>query len=595
MLRLASRTHALRTGLNRVGNLTPIQSRSLTNLKVGVLKESDMGEGRVSLVPADVAKLVAKGATVSIEQGAGAQSSFPDAMYTDAGAAVVSKADVFKQDVVIKVRCPSSEELAKVENRAFLGMLSPLVNTELKAQLVSQGATAFSMDMLLRTLSRGQAFDVLSSQANMSGYRAVIEAGNAMQRPFAGQSTAAGKIPPTRVMVVGAGVAGLAAIQAAKNLGAVVSSFDVRAAAAEQVESMGARFLKVEVEEDGSGAGGYAKEMSPEWFAAADKMLEKECRNTDVIITTALIPGRPAPKLIKDQMVANMPRGGVTVDLAAEAGGNVTTTRPGEAYVTDNGITCIGYTNMPSRMGTTSSNLFSGTVSKFLLSMNKEGEDDKPDTWHIDTENDEAVRSICIVHKGKGLDPYVPPPPVVKDTVAVVEEPEPDPKALTSASAKNYTIGAVTAAALGANIPNAPMLSTFALSVWVGSSAVAGVTHALHSPLMAMTNAISGMTILGGMLQLDGGLMPGEGGQVVSVELLLSGAMLCNEVHRCFIFVCSLFYRCVIVVLSLFYRCFSLSRGTTTTVCPGLLLFARLLHSCSAILFAPMLEDISTN
>jgi NAD(P) transhydrogenase len=262
-------------------------------------------------------------------------------------------------------------------------------------------------------------------------------------------------------------------------------------------------------------------------------------------------------------MVANMPRGGVTVDLAAEAGGNVTTTRPGEAYVTDNGITCIGYTNMPSRMGTTSSNLFSGNVSKFLLSMNKEGEDDKPDMWHIDTENDEAVRSICIVHKGKGLDPYVPPPPVVKDTVAVVEEPEPDPKALTSASAKNYTIGAVTAAALGANIPNAPMLSTFALSVWVGSSAVAGVTHALHSPLMAMTNAISGMTILGGMLQLDGGLMPGEGGQVVSVEFccrVQCCATRCIVVLflfvRCLFVVLSLCYRCFIVVLSLFYRFF---------------------------------------
>jgi H+-translocating NAD(P) transhydrogenase len=520
MLRLASlsaRSSTLRTGMNRAtGIAAPMQSRTLTNLKVGVLKETDAGEFRVGLTPANVEQLVAKGATVSIEKGAGEQASFPDVMYTDAGASIASKADIFKQDLVVKVRKPSSEELAKVENRAFLGMLSPLVNPELKAQLADQGATAFSMDMLLRTLSRGQAFDVLSSQANMAGYRAVIEAGNTLQRPFAGQSTAAGKIPPTRVMVVGAGVAGLAAIQAAKNLGAIVTSFDVRAAAAEQVEAMGAKFLKVEVEEDGSGAGGYAKEMSPEWFAAADKMLEKECRTTDVIITTALIPGRPAPKLIKDQMVANMPRGGVTVDLAAEAGGNVTMTKPGESYVTPNGVTCIGYTNMPSRMAFTASNLFSGNVTKFLLSMNKDGEDDKPDTWHVDLENDEAVRSICCVHKGKALDPYVPPPPpVVEEKDLPVVEPERDPKDVTWSSAKNYTGLAVGAAVLGTNIPNAPMLSTFALSVWVGSSAVAGVTHALHSPLMAMTNAISGMTVLGGMLQLDGGLMPGNGAQVL--------------------------------------------------------------------------------
>jgi NAD(P) transhydrogenase len=494
-----------------------MQSRTLTNLNVGVLKETDAGEYRVAMTPANVEQLVKKGATISIEKGAGAQASFTDEAYAAAGASIVSKADIFKQDLVMKVRKPSSEELAKIENRAFLGMLSPLVNPELKAQLASQGATAFSMDMLLRTLSRGQAFDVLSSQANMAGYRCVIEAGNVLQRPFAGQSTAAGKIPPTRVMVVGAGVAGLAAIQAAKSLGAIVTSFDVRAAAAEQVEAMGARFLKVEIDEDGSGAGGYAKEMSSEWFAAADKMLEKECMTTDVIITTALIPGRPAPKLIKDKMVANMPRGGVTVDLAAEAGGNVTTTRPGESYVTDNGITCIGYTNMAARMSTTSSNLFGGNVTKFLLSMNKEGEDDKPDTWHVDLDGDDAVRSICIVNKGKALDPFVPPPPVVQEKKEedVVAEIILDPKDVTYGDAKMATYAAVAGVTLGANIPNAPMLSTFALSVWVGSSAVAGVSHALHSPLMSITNAISGMTVVGGMLQLGGGLMPGNGAQVL--------------------------------------------------------------------------------
>lgn len=527
MLSHFARSNALRTGINRMGlTATKHQTRTLTNLNVGVLKETEAGEYRVGLTPLGVSQLVAKGASVSIQKGAGEQASFTDAAYTEAGASIVSAAEVYKQDIVIKVRKPSVKDIEQVENRAFVGMVSPLVNPELKAQFAAQGATAFSMDMLLRTLSRGQAFDVLSSQANMAGYRAVIEAGNVLQRPFAGQSTAAGKIPPTRVMVVGAGVAGLAAIQAAKNLGAIVTSFDVRSAAAEQVEAMGAKFLKVEINEDGSGAGGYAKEMSPEWFAAADIMLEKECRNTDVIITTALIPGRPAPKLIKDQMVANMPRGGVTVDLAAEAGGNVTTTKPGEAFVTDNGITCIGYTNMPSRMASTASNLFSGNVTKFLLSMNKEAEDENSkDMWHVDLENDEAVRSICVVHKGKELDPYVPPPPPVVEVAEVIAVPEPDPKVLTWDSAKGYTMAAVGATVLGANIPNAPMLSTFALSVWVGSSAVQGVTHALHSPLMAMTNAISGMTVLGGMLQLDGGLMPGNGGQVLGATAVALSAI----------------------------------------------------------------------
>jgi NAD(P) transhydrogenase len=525
MFRLAGIT-ARRSALSRLSSPAVQQTRALTNLKMGVLKESLPTENRVALAPQDVEKLVNKGASVMIEKGAGAGASYPDALYEAAGASIGSAQEVWKQDLVSKVTKPSAEELKQLGNRAFIGMLSPRTDPEIKAQLAAQGATAFSMDMLLRTLSRGQAFDVLSSQANMSGYRAVIEAGNVLQRPFAGQSTAAGKIPPTRVMVVGAGVAGLAAIQAAKNLGAIVTSFDVRAAAAEQVEAMGAKFLSVDFEEDGSGAGGYAKEMSAEWFAAADKMLEKECANTDVIITTALIPGMKAPTLIKDKMVAAMPRGGVTVDLAAEAGGNVTTTRPGESYVTENGITCIGYTNLPSRMAQTSTNLFSGNISKFLLSMNKEDkEGDAPDTWHIDLENDEAVRSICCVHKGNSLEPYMPPPPEVVETAEVVEAPPPDPKDVTMSSAKTYTGVALGATMLGAGIPNAPMLSTFALSVWVGSSAVQGVTHALHSPLMAMTNAISGMTILGGMLQLDGGLMPGNGAQVLGASAVALSAV----------------------------------------------------------------------
>ena len=371
-------------------------------------------------------------------------------------------------------------------------------------KLVAQKTTVLSLDSLLRTLSRGQAYDVLSSQANVAGYRAVIEAAHHMQRPFAGQMTAAGKIAPAKVLVVGAGVAGLAAMQLAKKKGAIVYGFDVRAAAAEQVESCGAKFLEVEIDEDGSGAGGYAKEMSPEWFKAADEMLLKECANMDVIITTALSPGRKAPVLIKKNMVEAMPRGGVTVDLAAPAGGNVETTVPGEV-VKHNGITCVGYTNIESRMASTASSLFGGNVTNFLLSM----QDKETKEWKVNLE-DPAVRSVCVAIDGKALEPYVPPAPPVtaasekkEEVVEVI-----DPEKVYMKSALNATAMTTGALALASTVPNSSMMSTFALSCWVGNSCVQGVTHALHSPLMAMTNAISGMTIVGGMLQLGGGVVP---------------------------------------------------------------------------------------
>ena len=482
------------------------QKRDLNSLRVGVVKEVDDGELRVVITPTNVAQLTKAGAAVSVEKGAGITSGFSDALYEEQGATIVSGDDVWKQDVVLKIRTPTPEMITKLENRTLINQLGARFNQELVDQLSQQGATCFDLSMLLRTLSRGQTFDVISSQANMAGYRAVVEAGNILQRPFSGQMTAAGKIPPTRVMVVGAGVAGLAAIQTAKNLGAIVTAFDVRAAAAEQVESMGAQFLKVEFEEDGSGAGGYAKEMSPEWFEAADKMLLKEMEKTNVIITTALIPGRKAPLLIKKHHTDAMPHGSVIVDLAAETGGNCEITQA-DKVIDVNGVTAIGYTNMPSRMSTTSSTLFGNNVTKYLLSMSKD------DEYIVDLETDEAVRSMCIVHKGKKLEEYVPPPPEVDPAAeakaaAAEEEVVSDPKAETFTSARNIALGGSVATALGAGVPNAPMLSTFALSVWVGSGAVQGVTHALHSPLMSVTNAISGTTIRGGMLQLSGGIVP---------------------------------------------------------------------------------------
>lgn len=499
---------ALHGGLRRVQHSQAVVKRGLKGLVVGVPKETLPGEERVAMTPLLTAKLIKNGATVKIQEGAGLGSGYSDAQYKEAGAEIVKAADAFKAEMVLKVRPPTSDEAKLIENRNLMSIVQPRVNTDLVDQLVKQKATVFSMDTLLRTLSRGQSYDVLSSQANIAGYRAVIESANYMQRPFAGQMTAAGKITPAKVLVVGAGVAGLAAMQLAKKKGAIVFGFDVRAAAKEQVEAVGAKFLEVELEEDGSGAGGYAKEMSDEWFQAADDMLLKECSKIDVIITTALIPGRPAPVLIKTHHVAAMPYGGVTVDLAAPAGGNVATTKPGEVItVGDNNITCVGYTNMESRMAMTASNLFAGNLTNFLLSM----KDKETEKWHINLE-DPAVRSVINVQDGVQLEPYVPPPPPVVEAT-VVEEPKEKTVADYEAEYKQsalYATGATsTALALASGVPNAPMMTTFALSCWVGNSCVQGVTHALHSPLMAMTNAISGMTIVGGMLQLGGGIMPG--------------------------------------------------------------------------------------
>jgi len=480
--------------------------RNLQGLVIGLPKENLEGEHRVALIPSNVTKLTKAGAMIKMESNAGAMSGFTDSMYISSGAEVVPGPEVWKADVITKVRPPSLEEAVLIENRALCSIVQPRQNTDLLDKLVKQKATVLSLDSLLRTLSRGQAFDVLSSQANVAGYRAVIEAAHHMQRPFAGQMTAAGKIAPAKVLVVGAGVAGLAAIQLAKKKGAIVYGFDVRSAAKEQVESCGAKFLEVSLKEDGSGAGGYAKEMSPEWFEEANKMLLHECKHIDVIITTALIPGRKAPVLITKDMVEAMPAGSVTVDLAASAGGNVETTVPGKVSK-HNSVTCIGYTNMESRMASTASQLFGGNVTNFLMSM----QDKETKKWVVNLE-DPAVRSVCVATNGEALEPYVPPaaPVTEKKKEEIKKEVTPaDIEASYKQNALMVTAGSSSALLLASMVPNAAMMSTFALSCWVGSSCVQGVAHALHSPLMAMTNAISGMTIVGGMLQLGGGVLPG--------------------------------------------------------------------------------------
>ncbi|CAM9203235.1 unnamed protein product [Ectocarpus sp. 6 AP-2014] len=501
-----------------------------SEMSVGVPKEITPLEKRVAQTPDTVAKLVKLGITVNVEAGAGEASKCSDKGYEAAGANIVGKDKVWKSDLVMKVNPPTTEEAALLESRAIMSLFWPAQNKELLEQMAKQGATVLAMDQLPRTLSRGQSFDVLSSQANIAGYRAVLEAAHHFDRFFAGQTTAAGRIPPAKVLVLGGGVAGLAAVQAAKNMGAVVKAFDVRPAVKEQIESLGGEFLEVDLQEDGSGAGGYAKEMSKEWFEAAERMLAAEMKGIDVVIGTALIPGRPAPRLITEPMVDSMKVGSVTVDLAAATGGNIATTRADEVYKTPNGVTCIGYTDMTSRLANTASTLFSNNVVKLFSSAGPFSTGDK-EKFQIDY-NDEAVRGVLAVDAGTVTWPAPqkppPPPPAKKDKVEEVEAVPIDIEAMYRKSAMRTTATSATVLGLGMISPNlafSNMMTTFALSGIVGYQA-SWVSHSLHSPLMAVTNAISGLTALGGMYLMGPGLVPHT-----TAELLGAGAVLISTVN----------------------------------------------------------------
>ncbi|KAL7444380.1 hypothetical protein ACHAXH_009980 [Discostella pseudostelligera] len=489
-LRLAARSFS--ASANNDGDKSAIRGIPYSQLTVGVPKERYPLEKRVAATPESVSKLTKPGFSVLIEKGAGSSSHFSDAEYEAAGAKVVEAEEL---------RPPTKEEVTQLEHRTIISFIYPAQNKELVQQLQDQKATAFAMDCIPRTLSRGQTYDALSSQANITGYRAVIEASNEFGRFFAGQMTAAGKVPPAKVLVVGTGVAGLAAIQTAKNMGAIVRAFDVRPVTKEQVEAMGGQFLEVDYKEDGSGAGGYAKEMSKEWHAAAARMLAKQCEEVDILITTAAIPGRAAPLMITKEMVAKMKSGSVTVDLAAESGGNIGTTVKDQKIITENGVTCLGYTDLASRLPTTSSTLYSNNISKFLLSMGPQTTKVK-DYLYIDHEDD-AVRGMLTVEKGKLMWPApLPPAPAPKKETKPVE-----PVAIDYR--QPYVDGSKQAGYLGASCllvgcisPDpafSAMFTTFALSNVIGVQVVLGVSHSLHSPLMAVTNAISGTTALGGM------------------------------------------------------------------------------------------------
>ncbi|KAK0066389.1 NAD(P) transhydrogenase mitochondrial [Biomphalaria pfeifferi] len=478
------------------------------NLSIGVPKELYTNERRVAIVPATVQTLVKKGFTVNVEENAGIGAKFLNDDYAASGAKVNTKKDVYNSDIILKVRAPLQEEIANFRERGTLiSFLYPAQNKDLVDQLAKKQLTVFAMDCVPR-ISRAQVFDALSSMANIAGYKAVVEAANNFGRFFTGQITAAGKVPPAKVLVIGGGVAGLSAIGTAKNMGAIVRGFDTRAAVKEQVESFGAEFLEVHVKESGEGTGGYAKEMSKEFYDAEMALFAKQCKEIDILISTALIPGKPAPKLISKAMIESMKPGSVVVDLAAEAGGNIETTRPGELYVYKD-VIHIGYTDLPSRLPTQSSTLYSNNITKLLLSFGEK------DHYNINLE-DEVVRGSIILQEGKLL---WPPPAKTPGVVAAppakavekVPPPPPNYFADTLKDSLMYTAGLGGTLGLGMISPNSAftsMVNIFGLAGIVGYHTVWGVTPALHSPLMSVTNAISGITAVGGMLLMGGGYYP---------------------------------------------------------------------------------------
>ncbi|KAF8447749.1 NAD(P) transhydrogenase beta subunit-domain-containing protein [Boletus edulis BED1] len=493
-----------------------------SSLVVGAPKETYPNERRVSLTPQNVALLKKKGfGSVLVERNAGAAAQFLDAEYTKAGATLVSKEELYKDtDILLKVRPPSHDEevTALKEGSTVVSFLYPAQNKSLVEKLAARNVSAFAMDMIPR-ISRAQTFDALSSMANIAGYKAVLEASNHFGRYLTGQVTAAGKVPPGKVLVIGAGVAGLSAIVTARRLGAIVRGFDTRSAAREQVQSLGAEFIEVNVQEEGGGAGGYAKEMSKEFIEAEMALFMEQCKEVDIVVTTALIPGKPAPKLITNEMVAAMKQGSIIVDLAAEAGGNCQATVPGELVV-KNGVTIIGYTDLPSRLPTQSSTLYSNNITKFLLSVG-EG-----NNYAVDL-SDEVVRGSIVVHKGEILPPVprpAPPPaprPAPKAEEVQIKAITPWQKATREVA--TVTAGMGSAVALGKLTGAAFMSSffTFGLAGLVGYRVVWGVAPALHSPLMSVTNAISGMVGIGGLFVMGGGYLPQTFPQVLGALSVL--------------------------------------------------------------------------
>ncbi|PWA26732.1 hypothetical protein CCH79_00000814 [Gambusia affinis] len=505
-------------------------------LTVGIPKEIFQNERRVALSPAGVQALIKQGFNVVVESGAGEPSKFPDEQYAQAGATIKDVKDVLASDLLVKVRAPTFNpalgahevDLMK-ESSTLLSFIYPAQNPELMDMLSKKKATVLAMDQVPR-VTIAQGFDALSSMANIAGYKAVVLAANNFGRFFTGQITAAGKVPPAKVLIIGGGVAGLAAAGTARAMGAIVRGFDTRAAALEQFKSLGAEPLEVDIQESGEGQGGYAKEMSKEFIEAEMKLFAKQCREVDIVISTALIPGRRAPILITKPMVESMKDGSVVVDMAAEAGGNIETTVPGELSI-HKGVTHIGYTDLPSRLPTQSSTLYSNNITKLLRAISPDKENfylDVKDVFDYGT-MDHVVRGSIVMQNGQNLFPApqpnnipiaAPPKPKTVQELKAEKASQVSPFKATLTTASLYTGGIGTLLGLGLSAPNAAftqIVTTFGLAGIVGYHTVWGVTPALHSPLMSVTNAISGLTAVGGLSLMGGSYLPSTTAETLAV------------------------------------------------------------------------------
>lgn len=532
-------------------------------MKLGIVHETRPEERRVAASPAVVAKWVKSGWEVCVERGAGASASYPDGQYEAAGAAIVDRKTAWQSDIVLKLRPPVLEggacEADQMRDGATLiSYIQPAENPELVARLAAKRLTVLAMDQVPR-ISRAQKMDALSSMANIAGYRAVVEAANRFGSFFTGQFTAAGKVPPAKVLIIGGGVAGLAALGAAKGLGAIVRAFDVRPSVEDQVKSLGGEFLTVSIQESGEGHGGYAREMSKEFIDAEYALFRAQAREVDIVITTALIPGKPAPRLWLADMVEAMKPGSVIVDLAAEKGGNCELTQPGEV-IEHKGVTIVGYTDLASRMAHVASDMYGTNLAHLLDEMGG------AKGYKVDHDND-AVRPALVLERGESRWP--PPPPAKKPEpvkpaavkpgptavpAATPARPASDAKPIPIAAEKSRPHGhgghgaaaearsrssAVVMSVIGlvlacawlylrfgrgsvhvvASPPTVALLqhvTVFVMAVFVGFQVVWNVTPALHTPLMSVTNAISGIIVLGGLLGSVGSLSSSVGVAVVA-------------------------------------------------------------------------------
>ncbi|MBE5251677.1 Re/Si-specific NAD(P)(+) transhydrogenase subunit alpha [Mixta mediterraneensis] len=481
---------------------------------IGIPKERLLNESRVAATPKTVEQLIKLGFSVTIEHDAGKRASFEDESYVAAGATLADRQQVWQSAIVLKVNAPDDEEISLTrEGSTLVSFIWPAQNPALLEKLAARNVTVMAMDSVPR-ISRAQSLDALSSMANIAGYRAIVEAAHEFGRFFTGQITAAGKVPPAKVMVIGAGVAGLAAIGAAGSLGAIVRAFDTRPEVKEQVQSMGAEFLELDFEEEAGSGDGYAKVMSEAFIKAEMALFANQAKEVDIIVTTALIPGKPAPKLITEEMVASMKPGSVIVDLAAQTGGNCALTVADQVTVTPNGVKIIGYTDLPSRLPTQSSQLYGTNLVNLIKLLCREKNGDIAVDF-----DDVVVRGVTVIRDGEITWPAPPIQVSATPKAAATVEPVQKTDAKPTSPLRKYLLIALAIVLFAclANVAPGEFLShftVFALSCVVGYYVVWNVSHALHTPLMSVTNAISGIIVIGAVLQM------GHGGWVTFISFI---------------------------------------------------------------------------